>query len=652
MATNSIYDLQIDTTSSGLSNIMSGVIKFTSFSNSNMVLTTTNVIEGTNLYYTDARVNANTEVAKGVTAFGWGNHGTAGYLLATSYNDYTTAGLATTSYVNTQDNLKLNLTGGTLTGVVNTNSAINTSSVLASSTSTKSSIDLTGGNIYANASTNSVSVDIINRNLINASGVIVGSYNGAVMQSFITPVNDTDVANKAYVDSMASGLKWKTAVVAATTANITLSGLQTIDGIALSAGNRVLVKNQTNQTQNGIYDASASGWTRSSDSDTGAEILNSAMLVVGGTVNAGSQWTCSNSSAITIGTTNITYTQISGGSASYYAGTGLTLSGNTFNITTNGITNNLIRQSAGVSVIGNSTNTNANVADISAGADNQMLLRRSNSLVFGTLVATDIPALDMSKITTGNLSVSRLTGYNDYTTASLVYTVNTVVPSLGNVTLTTDNITQGSTNRYYADSLVNANANVINAITAFGWGNHATAGYVKNGKFYTSQATLTLSSSGSAQSFSSLLSSTMVGSNTIASNNLAVGDVIEITMGGYMNVNTTGTFSLRVLFGAVTLSTNTNYVISSPKSNNYIELRYSFIVRSIGTSGTVIGNGALWSSMGGSGTISSPTLTELDMTSTAIVNTTISNAVDVQISWLSGFQGDINITTAHIKKVQ
>jgi hypothetical protein len=652
MATNSIYDLQIDTTSSGLSNIMSGVIKFTSFSNSNMVLTTTNVIEGTNLYYTDARVNANTEVAKGVTAFGWGNHGTAGYLLATSYNDYTTAGLATTSYVNTQDNLKLNLTGGTLTGTVTTNSPITTSSMIASTTTTKSSIDLTGGNIYANASTNSVSIDIINRNFINSSGVIVGSYNGAVMQSFVTPVNDTDVANKAYVDSMASGLKWKTAVVAATTSNITLSGLQTIDGVALSAGDRVLVKNQTNQTENGIYEASATGWTRSADSDTGAEILNSAMLVSGGTTNAGSQWTCSNTGTITIGTTNITYTQISGGSAAYYAGTGLTLSGNTFNITTNGVTNNLIRQSAAVSVIGNSTNATANVADISAGADNQLLLRRSNSLVFGTLVASDIPALDMSKITTGNLSVSRLTGYNDYTTASLVYTVNTVAPSLGNVTLTTDNVAEGTTNKYYSDSLVNANTNVINAITAFGWGNHATAGYIKNSNYYTSQATLTLTSSGSAQSYSSLLSPTSVGTNTINGNTLSVGDIISIKMGGYMNVNTTGTFSLKVMFGSVTLSTNTDYVISSPKSNNYISLEFEFIVRSIGTSGTVIGNGALWSSMGGTGSISSPTLTELDMTSTAIVNTTISNAVDVQISWLSGFQGDINITTAYIKKIQ
>jgi hypothetical protein len=223
---------------------------------------------------------------------------------------------------------------------------------------------------------------------------------------------------------------------------------------------------------------------------------------------------------------------------------------------------------------------------------------------------------------------------------------------LGNVTLTTDNITQGSTNKYYSDSLVNLNANVINGVTAFGWGNHATAGYIKSGVYYNSTATLTLTSSGSSQSFTSLFSSTSIGTNSITGNTLAVGDIIQIRMGGYMNVNATGSFSMKVLMGSVTLASNNNYIISSPKANNYIEIDFEFVVRSIGASGTVIGNGALWSSMGGTGMISTPTMTELPMTSTAIVNTTINNIVDVQISWISGFQGDINITTACVKKVQ
>jgi hypothetical protein len=590
-------------------------------------------------------------VAKGVTSFGWGDHSTAGYLLSSSYNDYTTAGLATVSYVNIQDNLKLNLTGGSLTGVVTTNSALTTSSVIASTTASKSSIDLTNGTIYANTSSSSVSIDIINRNLVNSAGVSVAGFAGAVLQSFITPVNGTDVVNKSYVDSLVSGISWKTAVVAATTSNITLSGTQTIDGRSLNIGERVLVKNQNTGSENGIYDVASSIWTRSTDSDVDTEILHSAVLILYGTINVGTQWTNTNTS-ITLGTTPITYVQLSGGSTSYYAGTGLTLIGNTFSVPTNAITNTLFRQSVGVSVIGNATNSTSNVGDITAGADNQILVRRSNTLVFGTLVASDIPALDMSKITTGNLSVTRLTGYNDYTTASLVYSVNTITPSLGNVTLTTDNITQGSTNKYYSDSLVNLNANVINGVTAFGWGNHATAGYIKSGVYYNSTATLTLTSSGSSQSFTSLFSSTSIGTNSITGNTLAVGDIIQIRMGGYMNVNATGSFSMKVLMGSVTLASNNNYIISSPKANNYIEIDFEFVVRSIGASGTVIGNGALWSSMGGTGMISTPTMTELPMTSTAIVNTTINNIVDVQISWISGFQGDINITTACVKKVQ
>lgn len=651
MATNSVYDIQIDSTSSGLSNVISGVIKFTSFANSNMVLTTSNVVENNNLYYTEARVNANVNVAKGVAAFGWGNHSTGGYLLSSGYNDYTTAGLATVSYVNIQDNLKLNLTGGSLTGVVTTNSALTTSSVIASTTASKSSIDLTNGTIYANTSSSSVSIDIINRNLVNSAGVSVAGFAGAVLQSFITPVNGTDVANKSYVDSFLSGVSWKTAVIVATTTNIALSGTQTIDGRSLNIGDRVLVKNQNTGSENGIYDVASSIWTRSSDSDVNTEILRSAVLVLYGTTNAGTQWTNTNTS-ITLESTPITYAQLSGGSASYYAGIGLTLIGNTFSVPTNAITNNLIRQSIGVSVIGNATNTTSNVGDITAGADNQILVRRSNTLVFGTLVASDIPALDMSKITTGNLSVSRLTGYNDYTTASLVYSVNAITPSLGNVTLTTDNIAQGSTNKYYSDSLVNLNANVINGVTAFGWGNHATAGYIKSSVYYNSTATLTLTSSGSSQSFTSLFSNTSIGTNSITGNTLAVGDIIQIRMGGYMNVNATGSFSMKVMLGSVTLASNNNYIISSPKVNNYIEIDFEFVVRSIGASGTVIGNGALWSSMGGVGMISTPTMTELSMTSTAIVNTTINNIVDVQISWISGFQGDINITTACVKKVQ
>ena len=68
-----------------------------------------------------------------------------------------------------------------------------------------------------------------------------------------TPSGSTDIANKAYVDTVAQGLDTKASVVAGTTANITLSGTQTIDGVVLIAGDRVLVKNQTTTANNGLY---------------------------------------------------------------------------------------------------------------------------------------------------------------------------------------------------------------------------------------------------------------------------------------------------------------------------------------------------------------------------------------------------------------
>ena len=80
-----------------------------------------------------------------------------------------------------------------------------------------------------------------------------------------------------------AGLSWKNAVKVATTTNIALSGLQTIDGYAISSGDRVLVKNQSTPSQNGIYIASSGAWTRSTDTDSATEIEQMAVYVKEGT---------------------------------------------------------------------------------------------------------------------------------------------------------------------------------------------------------------------------------------------------------------------------------------------------------------------------------------------------------------------------------
>lgn len=109
-------------------------------------------------------------------------------------------------------------------------------------------------------------------------------------------------------DDLGPSLAWKIPALVATTTNITLSGLQTIDGVAVVADNRVLVKNQTDQTANGIYDAAAGAWTRSVDADESSEILSGTqLLVTSGSVSGGVVFRITTADPITIDTSNIVF---------------------------------------------------------------------------------------------------------------------------------------------------------------------------------------------------------------------------------------------------------------------------------------------------------------------------------------------------------
>jgi hypothetical protein len=147
------------------------------------------------------------------------------------------------------------------------------------------------------------------------------SFNNQKLTSLATPTASSDAANKSYVDGVAQGLNVKGSVVAATTANITLSGAQTIDGVSIVAGNRVLVKNQSTATQNGIYVASASAWARSADQQTPTQ--GDFTFVEQGTTNGSQGW------ILASGTT--AWTQFSA-AGEYTAGTGISISGNTISV--------------------------------------------------------------------------------------------------------------------------------------------------------------------------------------------------------------------------------------------------------------------------------------------------------------------------------
>ena len=151
-----------------------------------------------------------------------------------------------------------------------------------------------------------------------------------------SPSANTDIANKFYVDTVAQGLGPKAACAVATTVNITLSGLQTIDTYTTVAGDRVLVKNQSTSSQNGIYIASATAWTRSTDMDVWSEVPGAYTVILNGS-QSNSGWVCTATTSGTIGVTAMPWVQFSGNST-YFAGTGLTLASNTFSITNTGVT--------------------------------------------------------------------------------------------------------------------------------------------------------------------------------------------------------------------------------------------------------------------------------------------------------------------------
>ena len=185
---------------------------------------------------------------------------------------------------------------------------------------------------------NTISSTNTNGNIIldpNGTGVI--NVSSARITSLATPTGSTDAATKAYVDAQLQGLDVKNSVRVATTANGTLSTAfangQTVDGISLATGDRILLKDQSTGSQNGIYTVNASGApTRATDFDENSEVTGGTFFFVEeGTVNADNGFVMTNDGTVTVGTTALTFTQFSG-AGQVIAGSALTKSGNTLNV--------------------------------------------------------------------------------------------------------------------------------------------------------------------------------------------------------------------------------------------------------------------------------------------------------------------------------
>ena len=159
----------------------------------------------------------------------------------------------------------------------------------------------------------------------------INSNNLATITGIQDPVNPNDVANKQYVDSVAAGLKPTDPVIAVeNTTNIDMTaGLPTIDGVSILEGQRVLLAAQSDAVQNGIWEASASTWSRPTDFPTGGSAASTFVFVEKGTTYADTGWTCTTDEPNDVIDTNtLDWAQVSS-AAQIDAGTGLTKTGNT-----------------------------------------------------------------------------------------------------------------------------------------------------------------------------------------------------------------------------------------------------------------------------------------------------------------------------------
>jgi hypothetical protein len=196
---------------------------------------------------------------------------------------------------------------------------------------------------------------------------------GNKIANVAAPTLGADAANKNYVDSRLQGLSSKESVRAATSSNITLSGTQTIDGVALTSGDRVLVKGQTDASENGIYVASASAWSRSADADSDSEVTpNLFVFVEEGFYSADTGWTLSNDAGIVVGTTSLAFVQFSSAGIILADESTLTKSGNELSVKDLGVTNEKIADA---------TITNAKISESAAIAPSKIATDSSNRFV-------------------------------------------------------------------------------------------------------------------------------------------------------------------------------------------------------------------------------------------------------------------------------
>ena len=275
---------------------------------------------------------------------------------------------------------------------------------------------------------NAVDSDIIDLNadtvsLDNTTMLEEMNINNYKISNLARPTNNKDAATKKYTDDKLAYLKWKEPCRVATTTEITLSGLQTIDGVFVDSDDRVLVKDQTNEYNNGYYNASTGSWSRTSDMQVGVDAEGFTCMVTEGLVNSEIPFTCVTYEPDDIvGTDPVTFSQFGGGiiainDRSYFSQQMVTgSSGTDFNIQSSGFTHTF------------------NIPD--ASSSNRGLVTTSDWSTFNNKLSPSVISNNIYIGSGSNLPVSRtLTGD---------FTITDTGSSTANVTLSNTAVTPGS----------------------------------------------------------------------------------------------------------------------------------------------------------------------------------------------------------------
>jgi hypothetical protein len=217
----------------------------------------------------------------------------------------------------------------------------------------------------------------------------------------------TDAYTKTQVDSFLQGLDPKASAVVATTTNITLSGTQTIDGIAVVVGDRVLVKNQTTTADNGLYDVAAAAWTRTTDMNIWAEVPGAYVFIEKGATYADTGWVSTADAGGTLGTTAITWVQFAG--AGTYTGTSpITITGTSISHAVSGVTagtyNNVTVNATGHVTGGSNTSYLTAESDTLATVTGRGASTSTATTFSGGLIASGTTAITLSNATSNTIT--------------------------------------------------------------------------------------------------------------------------------------------------------------------------------------------------------------------------------------------------------